>query len=249
MSTILDLVGRVRNQIRDNGMVQVFPDVVDTTLATPIIIANNSPELTQFVNDAIEEFTRYRSLLKPYTLNMVAGQSEYQLPSDWIEVDQTSFKKATQPSRIPDLVQYQLPYVVVTEPLAQQQTTMHFIWYDDSQIMRVNNPPLANYVLNFNYYAYHQVDTVGSTIPRKWEYTSLLPAYEKALRAIATDWGVKLQKYRIGGRLGIEIDNHTIAENLERQADQYRDEFQREVVLRPAAAMGMDDQEGINGYW
>jgi hypothetical protein len=246
MSTIYDFVGRVRNQIRDNGMTQAFPDVIDRTLATPTIVPNNSPELTQYVNDAVDEYVRYRPLQKPYTLNMVVGKTQYTLPADWITVDQTTFRQAVRPTRIPDLLQYQLPYVEVTEPLAQQENSMNFRWYDDSQILIVSAPPLAAYTLTFDYYANHQVDASGSTIPKKFEYAALLPAYEKALRAIATDYAVKLQRYKIGGRLGIEIDNHMIAENLQKQADQYRDEFRREVVLRPSGCMGGDDQ---NGYW
>jgi hypothetical protein len=226
--------------------VQAFPDVIDNTLSPPAIVPNNSPELTQFVNDAIEEYIRYRPLKKPFTLNMLAGQTQYNLPADWITVDQTTFRAAVHPTRIPDLLQYQLPYVEVTAPLAQQENNMNFNWYDESQLLTVGASPLANYTLTFDYYAYHQVDVNGSTVPKRYEYTALLLACEKALRAIATDYAVKLQKYKIGGRMGIDVDNSKIAEHLQKQADQYRDEFRREVVLRPAGCMGGDDQ---NGYW
>jgi len=211
MSTIYDYVQRVRNQIRDNGTVQAFPDATDYTLATPAIVANNSPELTQFVNDALAEYSRYRPLKKPYTLNIVAGQAQYSLPSDWMAMDFTS----------------------ISAPL-------EITWYDDSQIAVISNKPQANYTLNFNYYAYHQATTTTATIPRQWEYIAMLPACECALRAIATDQSVKLQKYKIAGNLGFEVDNHTIAEHLMKLADDYREEYRKQVILRPYGTMGGD---------
>lgn len=246
MPTILDFVGRVRNQIRDNGTIQAFPDVIDNILATPVIVANNSPELTQFVNDAIDEYTRYRPLKKPYTLKLIAGQTNYTLPDDWITVDQASFDSVTTPSPTPNLVSYMLPYVPMNTTIAQQANTMKFSWYDETQLLVLTSSPISDYTLSFDYYAYHQVDVNGSTIPRRYEYAALLPACEKALRAIATDYAVKLQRYKIGGRMGIDVDNSKIAEHLQKQADQYRDEFRREVVLRPCGGMGGDDLQNVN---
>ena len=250
MSTIYDYVGRVRNQIRDNGITQVFEDVTDTTLATPAIIPNNSPELTQYVQDAVSEFSRYRPLRKPYTLNLIAGQTTYTLPSDWISVDRSMFHKALHPRTIPDLMQYQLPWVEVS-PELPLDNALEFNWYDEEQQLILRTAPLVGYTLNIAYFAYHEVDKTSSTIPRHWENAMLYTANESALRAIATDFGVKLQRYRLGGRFGIDVDNHTIAENLLKQADDFRERFRTEVVLRPSGGMGPDDELGSvdDGDW
>ncbi len=229
------LVQRVRIQIRDTCPTQVFADVVDNTLATPAIVPNNSPELTQFIWDALGEYSRYRALRKPYTLDIVAGQTLYQLPSDWLSADLEAFNAAVRPGDVPDPMEYALPYVRVSAPLGSQQNTLEFSWYDDLQQVVLSTAPLADYSLAFAYYALHQ----PSTVPLQWLDVALAPACERALRAIATDQAVKLQHYKIA--YGIEVDNRKIAEHLLNQADGWRERFRKEVVLRPYGCMGGDD--------
>ncbi len=236
-----DLVGIVRNLIRDNGTQQAFPDVVDNTLATPVIVANNSPELTQFVVASLAEFSRYRPLYKPYTLNLIAGTQLYQLPTDWIAPDMVSFNKAANPPRIIDLVQYQLPSVNIAGPLSQAQNLLQFTWYNDLQQVYLSVAPANASSITFSYYADHS----SSTVPAQWVEASVLPACERALRAIAADQSVKLQKYRIG-RYAIDVDNTKIAEHLTKLAEDWRERFRREVVLRPIAMVG---EVASRGYW
>ena len=241
MSTIYDYVQYVRNQIRDNGAVQAFPDVIDNTLTTPAIVPNNSPELTQFVNDSAREYERYRPLRKPFTLNLQLGQTQYALPDDWISVDQPTFQAAISPQPAPDLSVYALPFIQVSQPMGSQASTMKFNWYDDSQLLVLSTAPLAAYSLQFDYYASHSIGTSGSSLPRQWEYVALLPACEKALMAIATDQAVKLQKYKIHN--AVDVDNTKIAEHLIKLADGWRDEFRKQVILRPYGAQGAGEQD------
>jgi hypothetical protein len=234
------LIGYVRTQIRDNCPTQVFPDVIDYTLATPAPIPNSSPELAQFVRDALAEYSRYRPLRKPFTLAVVAGQKQYSLPPDWIEPDMTAFNRAVRPTNVPDLLQYMLPYVEVSPALGAQQSSLQFEWYNDIQIVALNDSPLANYTLDFAYLAMHTPET----LPLQWQHTAMMVACEKALRAIATDQAVKIQQYKIANN--IEVDNRKIAEHLIKQADDYRERFRREVVMRPHGAIGEADSVG---YW
>jgi hypothetical protein len=198
MATITDFITTVRTQIRDNGTVQAFTDT----------------ELTQFIQDAVMDYSKYRPLLKQYTLNLLQGQTMYQLPNDWRTVDVETFEKAIHPASLPSPMAYALPFIYVNQHLGEQVNTMEFNWYDDNQQLILGSAPFQPYSLTFNYYAYHSVDSNGTTIPKLFQYKALLPAYEKALRAIATDYTVKLQKYKIGGKSGIEIDDSKIADGL-----------------------------------
>lgn len=241
--TIVDFVTRVRTQIRDNGSVQAFPDNLDKDNKP---ISGSSPELRQFIEDAVMDYSKYRPRKRSLTLNLVQGQIIYQLPEDWIRVDSESFENATLPNSLPDPSVYALPFIYVSHPLGTQLNTMRFNWYDDDQQLILASAPFQSYTLTFDYYAYHTVDESGTTIPKQYQYKALLTAYEKALRAIATDYAVKLQKYKIGGKGGIEIDDSKIAENLLKQADEYRDQYRKEIILRPYGSSGGNDN-GIGG--
>jgi len=241
--TIVDLITRVRNQIRDNGTVQAFPDLLDSN-SKPI--PGTSPELIQFIQDAIMDYSKYRPRKRSFTLNLVQEQTTYQLPDDWIYVDDESFENATMPAPLPSPSVYALPFIYVNQPLGTQINTMQFNWYDDDQQLILASAPFQPYALTFDYYAYHTVDNISCTIPKQFQFKALLPAYEKALRAIATDYSVKLQKYKIGGRGGIEIDDSKISDSLLKQADDYREQYRKEIVLRPYGSSGGND-DGIGG--
>ena len=227
MATITDFLTRVRIQIRDDGATQAFTDT----------------ELTQYIQDAVMDYSKYRPLKKQYTLNLVPNQTIYQLPTDWMTVDIESFERAITPQPLPDISAYVLPFIYVNHPLGTQLNTMKFSWYNDNQQLILASEPFTSYTLTFNYYAYHSVDSVGTTIPMQFQYKALLSAYEKALRAIATDYTVKLQKYKIGGTKGIEIDDSKIADGLLKQADDYRNQYRTEIVLRPYGSSGGNDNE------
>lgn len=233
--TVNELVGMVRIQIRDICATQVFWDVLDESLATPVVVENNSPELTQFVNESLAEFSRYKPLLSPITLEIVSGETEYDLPVDWITVDTDSFSQAMKPTNVPNLMEFQLPYIQISPALLAQLNQLRFNWYDGRRKLVLSNAPNASFTLAFSYHA----KNTPENIPEYWVGAALMPAVERALRAIATDQGVKLQRYKIA--YNISIDNSKIAKHLLEQADAWRERFRREVVLRPSGGMGMDD--------
>jgi len=238
-----DLVIRLRNQIRDNGATQAFPDLLSSS-STPQPIPGSSPELQQFIEDALGVFSKWRPRRRETTLTLQPGTKVYALPDDWITKDAESFQAACQPPPLPDINEYALPFVYTLQPLGIQASTMNFKWYDDDQEVRLTSDPRQIMALTFDYYAHHTADETGSTIPNPMIYLALLPAAENALRAIATDYAVKLQKYKIGvgGKSGIEVDDSKIADNLLREAESYRAIFEKEIIFKPYATSGGSDQ-------
>jgi hypothetical protein len=228
----------VRNSIRDNGMPQCFVDLAGQP--------NTSPELTQFVTAAIGEYSRYRALRRPYTINVVTGTAMYTLPADWIGVDQQSFERAVRPRRDDGwgdaweddfMLTYESP-VFIDGSLSVSPQRLRYQWYDDLQQLVLSAAPLTDYSLTFDYWATHSDGTDSAvTVPRRFLDVALAPACELALRAIATDQAMKLQLYRMAnGKL--EVDNRTIKDALLKQAEDWRERFRKEVVLRPVASIG-----------
>jgi len=78
MALLSDLETMVRTQIRDNGTTQVFQNA----------------EIDHFIYDAVAQYSRYRSRKRPFTLNIVSGQTQYTLPTDWMTVEVRSFDTA-----------------------------------------------------------------------------------------------------------------------------------------------------------
>lgn len=235
MLTINDLVGIIRTQIRDNGTTQVFSDVAAPGTST--IIPNSSRELTLFAWAALGDFSRYHSLRKRYTLDIVQGQTIYPLPEDWLGRDPQSFERAVEPYRHDgehegwqDLWEYRLPYVPLSALLSQNRL-QDFAWYDDSREIVMNIPPTNTYALTFDYFARHS----PQTLPIQWHSIAMLTACARALDAIATDQSVKLQLYRIRNEL--TVDNRTISDKLRKQADDYRAQFKTEVRMQAFGAM------------
>jgi hypothetical protein len=218
--------------LRDNGTQQAFSDIIDYTLATPAVVPNNSPELTQFVVAALSEYSRYRALKKPYTLDVVAGTSTYTLPVDWMAPDLVAFNRVTRPRRQHPRPHYMLPGAPCLGPVGDRDR-LEYEWYNDLQQVVLCPAPLSTYSIPFSYFA----QQTSSTIPAQWLEAALAPACELALRAIATDQTMKLQQYRLAnGKL--EVDNRTIKDALLKQADEWQVRFRREVVLRPHAVAG-----------
>lgn len=224
----------VRVQIRDNCTPQVFPDVIDVSSPNSPVL-NNSPELTQFVTGGIAQYSRYRPLKKQLVLAIVASKMTYDLPDDWIKADLPSFRRATEPRCFPDTVEYMLPNIQISAPNNVTQSAMRYDFYDDQRQLILSAAPVADTTLTFDYFAIH----TAATIPSLWVEAALLPACEKALRAIAVDQAVKLQKYKVANQ--IEIDNSKISLHLQTQADGYRDRFRQEIVNRPIGSMGEND--------
>ena len=229
------LVQHVRIQIRDCGQPQAFPDVIDYTLATPAVVPNNSPALVQFVTDALAEFSRYRPLRKPFTLQIVAGTSLYDLPQDWIAPDMPALDAATRPQNIPDSLEFQVPTLQLSAPITSLQGSMRFEWYNDLRQVALTVAPVSSHDLRFAYYALQS----PATLPAQWRDAALALACERALRAIATDQSVKLQQYKIANVM--EVDNRKVAEHLISLAEGWHELFRREVIMRPYGSMGGGD--------
>ena len=243
MATIFDLVQAVRPVIRDTGAYpnQAFMDVLDSN---SLPIPGSNPELQQFVFDSVvNHYSRWMPRRRPLALTLNPGQTTYMLPVDWKTVDNVSFNKAIAPAPPINWAAYCLPYVYLNEPLGIQENRMAFNWYDSDQALILGAAPLGKYTLTFDYFAYHQCDATGCSVPVYEQHYALLPACEHALRALATDQSVKLQKYRMGGRYGLEIDDTQIVKSLIALADSYAAQFQSDVVQRPYGASGGGEQD------
>jgi len=158
-------------------------------------------------------------------------------------VDQGSFDKTVRPNSLPDPSAYALPFIYLNQPLGGQLNSMTFDWYDDDQSLTLGSATVQAYTLTFDYFAYHTANDTSTTIPVPMQYYALLPAYEKALRALATDYAVKLQKYKVGGRYGIDVDDSSITKSLQAEADTYGEKFRKELILRPYATSGGGDDD------
>jgi len=244
---IQKLTIRLRTQIRDNGKTQetqAFPDDIDTS-APPKIIPGSSPELQQFIQSAIAIYSRYRSLKKPITITLEPGKLEYDLPDDWMSADIESFNKTINPDPVPDLSLYALPWVQPNLTLNMQLNKIGYLWYDDAwkMVLKSAITTQASVNLVFDYNAYHIANDSETTIPLWKQDYVIYKSAELALRVLATEKGVALQKYRVGSKLGMEIDDSKIAENLLNQAEKYEEQFRKEVILRPFATSGGDDTQ------
>lgn len=248
-TTINTLVLAVRTMIRDTGIYpnQAFMDVLDTE-APPQPILGSSPELQQFVFDSVvNHYSRWMPRRRPWTLTLNPGQTVYvaptDLPPDWKTVDNVSFNKVIAPAPLPNWTAYALPFIEIDQSLGVQANKMDFRWYDSDIMLILGAAPLGQYTLTFDYFAYHQCDSSGCSVPIYEQHYALLPAAEHALRALATDQSVKLQKYKMGGRYGLDIDDTAIAKNLIALADSYADQFTKEVVQRPYGTSGGGEQD------
>lgn len=242
MASIYALVELVRLQIFDTGNPQVFADIAAP--GTSKIVPNSSPELIHFVHASLADFSRYRELKKPFTLNIVATQTTYPLPDDWMGRDPESFDRALRgcdrdrndwndwdgDDWFP-FPPYELPGVQIGGPLLLQNH-LRYNWYDALRQVVLSAAPTSAYSLTFDYYAMHTPET----LPRGWEYAAILPACEKAIRAIQADQAVKLQRYKIKNE--IQVDNYKIPEHLEVLAKGFAAAFRREVVCRPFGTAG-----------
>ncbi|MBO9539676.1 hypothetical protein J7643_03690 [bacterium] len=73
---ITDYRATQRNDLRDFGNAAYFTDAA----------------LDDFHARALREFARYRPMLMPFTLQLVAGEEVVSLPDDWLDVHRPSFE-------------------------------------------------------------------------------------------------------------------------------------------------------------
>lgn len=230
MAYLEDLESIVRTQIRDNGAVQAF----------------QNSELDLFIMDAIAQYSRYLPRKRPFTLNIVAGQSTYTLPPDWITRDYLSFDRAKNPQPKPGiygLYAYEFD-VMMTVPANLGLRDITFDFYDDDQIVVLTPAPMQSYTLTFDYFAMHQVTSSAAspsqpcTIPQQDQYVAMYWASAQALDALVTDKSNRLQKYKIGN--SINVDSSDMLASLEKRAEQFRQEWRNEIMLRPKAQRAGD---------
>lgn len=226
--TITDLIAEFRTQIRDNGTTQALTD----------------SEVTQFITDGLRTYSKYRPRKRPTAINVVAGQTTYPLPADWIDRDYESFDAAVNPplpiSPMTALSMSPFTLLSVTEliakPMAAYEVETKYDFYPSDLQLIITPVPQMAYTLAFDYFACHTADSTSSTVPFFDEDNALLPGVVKALRSIATDYSVKLQHYKMGNN--IEVDDKLVAKNLQNRAEELEKQFERDIIKRPNGIMG-----------
>ena len=225
---VADLITELRTQIRDNGITQALTD----------------SEVTQFITDGFRTYSKYRTRKRPTTINVIAGQSNYTLPIDFMTEDYESFSDAVNPPPFitPMQAMDMSPFTLISQvqitapPMASYQQQVKYDFYPSDLLLIITPIPQASYALAFDYYAYHTADASNCTVPYVDIDNALLPGGVKALRSIATDYSVKLQKYKMGNN--IEVDDKTIATNLQKRADELDKQFERDIIKRPSGIVG-----------
>lgn len=227
--TGIDLMTEFRVQIRDNGTTQALTD----------------PEVQQFIVDGFRTYSRYRPRRRSTTVNVVTGQTVYTLPNDWIDRDYDSFNAAINPPPPVDPMKLS-PFSFVSaaqlmaRPMAAYETEVQYDFYPSDLQMVISKAPQSSYDLTFDYLAYHTADFTATPITCTVPYldidNALIPGVVKALRSIATDYSVKLQMYKEGNN--IEVDDRTVAKNLQSRADELEKQFERDIILRPSGMAG-----------
>lgn len=226
--TITDLITELRTQIRDNGTTQALTNT----------------EVTQFITDGLRTYSKYRPRKRPITINVIAGQSTYPLPNDWIERDYESFDAAINPplpiSPMTALSMSPFTLLSVTQliakPMAAHEVETQYDFYPSDLQLIITPVPQMAYALTFDYFSLHTSDATSCTVPFFDIDNALLPGAVKALRSIATDYSVKLQHYKMGNN--IEVDDKLVAKNLQNRADELEEQFERDIIKRPSGMAG-----------
>ena len=225
---IADLITEFRTQIRDNGSTKALTDA----------------EVTQFITDGFRTYSKYRTRKRPTTINVIAGQSNYTLPTDFMSEDYESFNAAVNPPPLitPDRALLMSPFTLISQvqitspPMAVYQRQVKYGFYPSDLLLIISPIPQTSYTLAFDYYTYHTADVNGCTVPYVDIDNALLPGCIKALRSIATDYSVKLQLYKMGNN--IEVDDRTVAKNIQSRANELDKQFERDIIKRPSGIVG-----------
>lgn len=209
-------------------------------LGTPNAPALSDLEVTQFITDGLRTYSRYRPRKESVTLAIIQGQSSYDLPVDWIDREFDSWKLAIDPPPVidPDRLM-PFTFIATTQLIARPMayaTDVSYDFYSSDLKLVITPPPQASYNLTFDYFAYHTASSSGCTVPYVDLDNALLPGLVKGLRSIAVDFSVKLQMYKAGNN--ITVDDRTVATNLQKRADELENQFLRDIIRRPIAAMG-----------
>ena len=226
--TITDLIAEFRTQIRDNGTAQALTD----------------EEVIQFINDGLRTYSKYRPRKRTTMISVVVGQSTYPLPQDWITQEEETWDAAINPPpAITPMQAWTLsPFTLlsaaqlIAKPLASYERDVQYDFYPSDLQLIISPVPQMSYDLAFDYYASHTADSSSCSVPYIDIDNALLPGEIKALRSIAADYSVKLQHYKMGNN--IEIDDKTVAKNLQARADELEKQLERDIIKRPSGMAG-----------
>lgn len=228
-TTLTDYRNKIRPLIRDVAGNGLTPN--------PALYILQDYEIDIFTESAVNLYTQYKSRKKPYTLQLVSGQSQYTLPSDWIMKDSESFCKAVEPPNISDDVFHQFSgFVLSSLNPAASFGSMVFDWYDSDQYVIISPTPQVAGSISFKYHISHVIDESSSSIPKSDMNYVVYCASSLALQSIAVDKGQKLQKYKIGQ--GLQIDNSEVAVRMQEQAKAFWCQFEDNIIYRPFGVMG-----------
>lgn len=238
----LSIVGGTSGTTGPSGTTngQTDGSVVWNYLSEPYAPALSDQEIMQFINDGFRTYSKYRPRKRSTTIQVVKGQSAYTLPSDWIERDYDSWERAIDPPPVAD-PDTMMPFTFIStaELIARPMAYVMDVAYDfyPSDLQMVITPsPQASYELQFDYYAYHTADSTSCSVPFVDMDNALLSGLVKGIRAIATDYSTKLQLYKAGNN--IQIDDRTVAVNLQNRANELNKQFERDIIKRPQGSMG-----------
>lgn len=215
--------------------------VVWNYFGAPSAPALSDLEDIQLITDGFRTFSKYRPLKKSTTINVVAGQSTYTLPNDWMDRDYESWNKAINPAPVVDPMSLSpFTLVAMTEligrPMAAYETDVQYDFYPGQLQLVITPVPQMSYTLTFDYFAYHTFDASSCTVPYHDIDNALLPGLVKGIRSIAMDYSVKLQMYMMSN--SIQVDNRTVSNNLLARANELDKQFERDIIKRPIAVTG-----------
>jgi len=210
-------------------------------------LAFDDTELTDLVQAAVADYSRWKPYLNEYTLNIQAGVSVYQLPTDWITRDPISWRRATRPLSYPridplGMGDWDGAFVWPTTLSTDQPDgpPVQVVWYDAQQQVTIDPTPTAATTIGpFRYFAMHVVAADSSTIAAQDQGFVCRFAAAQALRALAVDQ-TKLSKYSVGGS-ALAVDQSKVPDQLIAQAAAHEAMYDERVRKRAILTDDSDD--------
>ncbi len=241
---ITDYRAAQRNDLRDFGIGAYFQD----------------PALDDFHARALRELARYRPLLRPYTLDLLARQEVVTLPADWLDVHRPSFEQAlgiagayselqtsygllvavAEQGRAPtagfemDFAGRRLPYGP-RQQANPSEPTYTFLTANPPQLV-IRPAPAADASYPIFYFARYQLPTEDApgSAPDSDSDLILAWACHLACEAALGDPDM-LGNFKVGDR---EVKRDEFARQLAAKSARKRDQFEKLTRFRPIGSMG-----------